>query len=49
MALLCTVGSIKRDLGVTWVNVDASTNNLMRIDTSGRYTRSWRPAASSDP
>ena len=35
VTLLCTVGAIKRDLGVTWVNVDASTNNLMRIDTSG--------------
>lgn len=33
--LLTTVGAIKHDLERTWVNVDASTNNLMRIDTSG--------------
>jgi len=33
--LLATVGAVKRDAGMTWVNVDASTNNLMRIDTSG--------------
>ena len=36
VTLLSTVGAIKRDLGLTWVNVDASTNNLMRIDTSGQ-------------
>jgi diaminopimelate decarboxylase len=33
--LLATVGPVKRDIGMTWVNVDASTNNVMRIDTSG--------------
>jgi len=32
---LATVGPVKRDNGLTWVNVDASTNNLMRVDTSG--------------
>jgi diaminopimelate decarboxylase len=32
--LLARVGAIKRDLGMTWVNLNASTNNLMRIDTS---------------
>ncbi len=32
--LLARVGAVKRDLGLTWVNLDASTNNLMRIDTS---------------
>jgi diaminopimelate decarboxylase len=32
---LATVGPVKRDIGLTWVNVDASTNNVMRIDTSG--------------
>jgi diaminopimelate decarboxylase len=32
--LLARVGAVKRDLGLTWINLDASTNNLMRIDTS---------------
>jgi diaminopimelate decarboxylase len=32
--LLTRVGSIKRDLGNVWVHVDASSNNLMRVDTS---------------
>lgn len=32
--LLGRVGAIKRDCGRVWVNVDASTNNLMRRDTS---------------
>ncbi len=36
--LLTTVGTVKRDIGRVWTNVDASTNLLMRIDTSGsRY------------
>ena len=35
VVLLGTVGAIKRDLGLTWVNLDFSTNNLPRIDTSG--------------
>ncbi|QRM32893.1 alanine racemase [Microvirga sp. VF16] len=36
--LLTTIGTIKRDLGRIWVNVDSSTNLLMRIDTSAsRY------------
>ena len=33
--LLSTVGTIKNDQGQTWVNIDASTNDLPRIDTSG--------------
>jgi len=33
--LLATVGTIKNDLGLTWVNIDAGTNELPRIDTSG--------------
>ena len=33
--LITTVGSIKRDAGHVWVHVDASTNNLMRIDSGG--------------
>ena len=35
--LLATVGAIKRDAGLVWAHVDASTNNLMRIETS----KSW--------
>jgi diaminopimelate decarboxylase len=35
--LLASVGAIKRDAGRVWVHIDASTNNLMRIDTS----RAW--------
>jgi diaminopimelate decarboxylase len=35
--LLARVGAIKRDDGLVWVHVDASTNDLMRIETS----RSW--------
>jgi diaminopimelate decarboxylase len=33
--LLATVGTVKHDLGLTWVHIDASTNDLPRIDTSG--------------
>jgi len=33
--LLSTVGTIKHDLGLTWINIDAGTNELPRIDTSG--------------
>ena len=33
--LLATVGTIKHDLGLCWVNIDAGTNDLPRIDTSG--------------
>jgi diaminopimelate decarboxylase len=29
------VGRIKQDLGHVWVNADFSTNNVMRVDTSG--------------
>lgn len=36
--LLTTIGTVKRDIERVWMNVDASTNLLMRIDTSGsRY------------
>jgi diaminopimelate decarboxylase len=34
VCLLGTVGAIKRDLDQTWINVDCSTNNLMRVDTA---------------
>ena len=37
MLLLATVGAIKRDAGLVWVHVDASTNNLMRIETSNSW------------
>jgi diaminopimelate decarboxylase len=33
--LLTTVGTVKRDVGHTWVNVDASTNLLPRIESRG--------------
>ena len=29
------MGTIKHDTGLTWVNIDAGTNELPRIDTSG--------------
>jgi diaminopimelate decarboxylase len=35
VVLLGTIGDVKRDMGLTWVHVDFSTNNLMRVDTSG--------------
>ena len=35
VTLLGRVGAIKRDFGMTWVNADFSTNNLVRVDTSG--------------
>ena len=34
VTLLARVGAIKRDAGMVWVHLDASTNDLMRIDTS---------------
>ena len=33
--LLATVGSVKQDLGRRWVNLDTSTNVLMRIEAMG--------------
>jgi diaminopimelate decarboxylase len=47
--LLTTVGTVKREDGRTWVNIDASTNDLMRIEVQGlRYpllpaTEMYRP------
>jgi diaminopimelate decarboxylase len=37
VVLLATAGHVKQDLGHIWTHVDASTNNLMRVDTS----RAW--------
>lgn len=37
--MLATVGAIKRDAGHVWVHIDASTNHLMRIDTSKAWHR----------
>jgi diaminopimelate decarboxylase len=38
VCLLGTVGAVKHDLGQTWINVDCSTNTLMRVDTAAsRY------------
>lgn len=34
VVFITTVGAIKSDMGFTWVNLDASTNNVMRIDTN---------------
>jgi len=42
--LLATVGAVKSDLGRTWINVDASTNNLTRIDSS-KYAHHVLPAS----
>ena len=35
VCLLGTVGAVKRDLDQIWINVDCSTNTLMRVDTAG--------------
>lgn len=35
--LLATVGAVRVDLGRTWAHVDASTNHLMRIETSNAW------------
>lgn len=35
--LLATIGAVKRDAGLAWAHLDASTNDLMRIETS----QSW--------
>ena len=32
--LLARVGTVKQDLGLTWVNIDAGSNELPRVDTS---------------
>ncbi len=37
VVLLAEIGAIKRDLGHVWMHVDASTNNLMRVETSGAW------------
>jgi diaminopimelate decarboxylase len=34
VTLLARVGAIKHDAGMSWVHLDASTNDLMRIETS---------------
>ncbi|MDT2006453.1 diaminopimelate decarboxylase [Rhodococcus opacus] len=33
--LLCRVGAVKSDVGMTWVNVDVSINNLPRVENAG--------------
>jgi diaminopimelate decarboxylase len=47
--LLATVGHVKRDLGQVWTHVDASTNNLMRIDTSRAWHHILPATRMSDP
>ena len=38
VTLLGTVGAVKLDIGQAWVNLDCSTNSLMRVDTAAsRY------------
>jgi diaminopimelate decarboxylase len=37
VTLLATIGHVKRDLDHVWAHVDASTNNLMRVDTSSAW------------
>jgi diaminopimelate decarboxylase len=44
VALLATAGEIKRDVGQCWMHVDASTNNLPRIE-SGRFHYTILPAS----
>jgi len=44
VVLLATVGSVKRDAGLCWVHVDASTNNLPRIE-SGQFYYTLLPAS----
>ena len=34
VVLAGTAGAIKRDLNQTWINLDCSTNTLMRVDTA---------------
>jgi diaminopimelate decarboxylase len=51
VALLGTAGALKRDAGQMWLNLDCSTNTLMRVDTAAsRYhlfaaTEMHRPLA----
>jgi diaminopimelate decarboxylase len=33
--LLSTVGAVKTDVGMTWINVDASINDLPRVENAG--------------
>ena len=43
VVLLSRIGAVKRDAGLCWMHVDASTNNLPRID-SGRFYYTVLPA-----
>ena len=43
VVLLALVGAVKRDAGLCWMHVDASTNNLPRIE-SGHFHYSVLPA-----
>jgi diaminopimelate decarboxylase len=45
--ILATVGAIKRDAGLRWLHVDASTNNLQRIETGG-FVHDVLPATQLD-
>jgi diaminopimelate decarboxylase len=44
VVLLATAGAVKRDAGYCWMHVDASTNNLPRIE-SGQFHYTILPAS----
>lgn len=45
--LLATVGTVKSDVGMTWLNVDASINDLPRVDNA-RWDYVLLPASAMD-
>uniref|UniRef100_A0A9E8CTB8 Diaminopimelate decarboxylase n=1 Tax=Bosea sp. NBC_00436 TaxID=2969620 RepID=A0A9E8CTB8_9HYPH len=45
--ILASVGAIKQDAGLRWLHVDASTNNLQRIETGG-FVHDILPATALD-
>lgn len=45
--ILASVGAIKRDAGLRWLHLDASTNNLQRIETGG-FVHEVLPATQLD-
>ncbi len=47
--LLATVGAVKRDAGLAWAHVDASTNDLMRIETSQSWYHLLPASRMDDP
>lgn len=45
--ILASVGAIKQDAGLCWLHVDASTNNLQRVETGG-FVHDVLPATQLD-